>query len=220
MPKLSANYLTVNPDGTVGAQFTGGLILPVPVGAGATSTTSVTWTRSEDGGQVAQIRVERTLAAPARNTMYQRIVSPNGAESAEIDLLAMDAPFAPGGEKSSVQAFASAAVATILDSKGQSSFLQLAGAAKAFTLWGPFTTAVTAAIPQNNDAAVDVVHNGNIPNLKAFPVGGLIDGNFAGLCGWRWNWKDANTLTIHIGNPSVGVAGVAAAWTGFIIQVP
>lgn len=60
MPQSIPNYLTVNPDGTVTAEFSGGIIIPtdpnLPAGQ---QPKAVTWINNPDGSVVAEIKASK-----------------------------------------------------------------------------------------------------------------------------------------------------------------
>lgn len=147
MPKLTPNYLSVTSDGRISAKFTGGLILPVPSNnTPGSTTTSVTWTREEDGSWFARMRAGRTsISPPASNSLVTELQSPNTAHAASYFLEAFNS--SPGGAISRMGVSADAQAATVLDSDGYSSFLTVNGPGSPYTRLRSFVCFVTFTWP-------------------------------------------------------------------------
>lgn len=159
---LSPNYLTVNPDGTIGALFTGGVQMLEEVVLG--SEGAVTWT--DPTGHISE-RVDGQI----NGGLHQIIVesaAPNSGGSNFAELVANTSEGVLAGG-SWIQALALAsgdpgAINIVLDSLGRSSFLQIAnpGTPRAIGIdTGLVTVGWAGGVLSNN---VTASHNlGRIP---------------------------------------------------------
>jgi hypothetical protein len=145
---LQPNYLTVNPDGSIGADFTGvinarGILMPEVEQGQPLRPSSIIWQRASDGAYTAQIYQlqDNPAAPPGTRDVVFRAFGLDTTESSSISLRAdyQDPPrdtSLPGAELGVQQENGTATHAafvansngmkTILDQAGASDFLQLA----------------------------------------------------------------------------------------------
>lgn len=157
---LQPNYLTVNADGTVGADFTGkinaqGLILPTASSPPATAQSRVQWNRQSDNSMVAWID---GLSFDSDLVVELDLVAqpPAGAFDSQVEMFANDAAGneqvvlqllqqGSGGGNSGLFAQAFGQAVTLIDDLGRSSFLQLGqGSATLRLLYGRVNTSALA----------------------------------------------------------------------------
>lgn len=183
--QLTPNYLTVNADGSVGADFSGhvsaqGLDLPAGTSSTPPSQDRVRWLRGSDGSVVADVTAyEVANQATLRLGAYQD--SPDTAAAVMVqtpDLLVslIDSPFeqqlelSAGGIALILDALTPAGVnpgsivlgnhlgqMTLLDNNGASSFLQLVGASNWRVCFGVVSAAGALLTGSNVQS---IVHGG------------------------------------------------------------
>jgi hypothetical protein len=145
---LQPNYLTVNPDGTIGADFTGeihaeGLVIPAGSTSAPPDVNRVIWERQSDGAVVAQAWGTEVAGGETLLLAAEPTVATNGSA---VELLADTGGFVGstayaqlvlqrggvGAADGTTQVSATANTthgpqsATVVDATGASSFLQLA----------------------------------------------------------------------------------------------
>lgn len=134
------NYLTVSPDGSVEGVFPGGIEIKAGVSGTPPNERRVRWVREADGSLVADI-FAMDLGTDSRDLMMRAL---DGATNANILLEAK-----PVSDHAQVTANAidsgGAVAATLIDSDGASSFLQLLGLAKRKISFGTANLVFTAA---------------------------------------------------------------------------
>lgn len=134
---LQPNVLTVNPDGTIGALLSGGLELNEAASPGTvTAQTAVSWI---DAAPLVRANLRGTLVSPSTHQITMSAHGDgrplNGTGPAEQNFATFLAHADVAGAAGSAAVVATAKdtagaqqVATIIDSLGRSSFLQLAAA--------------------------------------------------------------------------------------------
>jgi hypothetical protein len=140
---LNPNYLTVTPQGLVGADFTGvinaqGLVLPAATSITPAPVSEVAWKRASDGGLIAtlfaysiagasQLDITADLASDSVANLELGTQSVDGQSSIEL---------AQSAGTMLAQVTAGAKIATLLDNSGNSSFLKLATEADVAVSYG------------------------------------------------------------------------------------
>jgi len=140
---ISSNLLTINADGSVAANFPGGVTIPAGLNFGtSTSQNQVQWIRQSDGAVVAQIagwddgsgNEGLTVAARATqqaNASWAALVAYDDTGVGRAGVLAQQGargttnpPAGTIGFPTSVDAYAGTPTVQIIDSLGKSSFVQ------------------------------------------------------------------------------------------------
>ncbi len=229
--QLAPNFLIVNPDGTIGAQFSGSLRLPThvvslppppadhPFGvdgdedAGGDpvvqSLSAVQWV-TPSGAAVAEI----TGATAPDGILFANARSQDQDTVAQLAAIASDA----GSASVLAQTYQDGALtqsATLIDQQGRSSFLQLLFGAR--VLVGPlmqFTGPILAPGVKYQQA---VGHSLGTSNIAVF--GAVFDAAVNNPSGASWCWlTDGLTASqVVIELQAVGSAAVRVSWRGFAV---
>src|SRR5215469_3602327 len=221
---ISDNFITINPNGTVGANFTGlinalGLILPAGTGAVSQAQNTVTWNRTTDNVPIATLYAFDQPPGSGDQDQIGITSYGGGRTTQEVGLTATAASprqayFVVEGQNGSdpnTRVYAGAVngssvvqSATIIDAAGNSDFIQTMGGLRNWIIT-PLSNTATGAIPSGGDVSITAAIPGNpfsVMGFNAWMMLGQLTNGGARYISWAvTQWlTSTNQVTIEFHN--------------------
>lgn len=187
------NYLTVDAQGRVSANFSGiinaqGVVIPSAFGGAPLPPNRISWQRASDRAFIADIFASTTVAGSTSEGLLLRAFAHAAAEFSDVEMQAIDDTgqqqaqlFVQQNNRGNglAQATAGSKIATIIDASGSSAFLQLLSTQKLRSAFG--TGSVNFTTGNQTTAAVTIPHGlGTTPQavLAFFNLQGITAATF------------------------------------------
>lgn len=209
------NYLNVQPDGGIGALFSGGVILDAGVGATPGPDRKITWLRESDGALVAE---HKSYMVGTNAELEHNVTSPDLPVGNRAQLhLSVNSAGVPA--KSSVIANAADGSGnneqrTIIDELGRSAFAQLAGSIREARLAFGFAPAAAVAAGWGSYATGSWTGDaGGLTNL--LPFYSIYTPNGASIVASHVIGYTGTSITVAINSAiaqNVLIAGLLVGW--------